>query len=245
MSHYKSVCQFGFVHGQCRCPDPNKEIRRIECPFTQGHSYNKVEEQQLTVNTSGKTLINPKPLVIGLTGFAGSGKDTVGEEFIRRGWKRVSFAAGVYALALAIDPWIEVGPGHYELLSVTVETVGWMGSKWNYPDVRRILQNVGNEAREVIGKTVWVDLAQKQIDQYTSEGYNVVITDVRYPNESEMVRSLDNGFVVKVERPGVGPINGHISDKGLSESQIDAVLNNDGALEDIPRKVDETLREIL
>lgn len=31
MSHYKSVCQFGFVHGQCRCPDPNKTERKIEC----------------------------------------------------------------------------------------------------------------------------------------------------------------------------------------------------------------------
>jgi Deoxynucleotide monophosphate kinase len=243
MIHHKDVCQFGFVHAQCRCPSPEKTVNRIECPFTQGHSYNKVEEQQLIVNTSGKTLINPKPFVIGLTGFAGSGKDTVGKEFIRRGWKRVSFAEPVYALALAIDPAIDVGLGIHERLSEVVDEVGWHEAKWHNPEVRRILQQVGNEARNIIRDDVWVAKAKDQIDQYTSEGYNVVLTDVRYPNEATMIRSLDNGLVVRVDRPGVGPVNSHISDKGLSESQIDAVLNNNGLVEEIPGKVDWVLRE--
>jgi hypothetical protein len=202
-------------------------------------------EQHLTVNYSGKTLINPKPLVIGLTGFAGSGKDTVGKEFIRRDWKRVSFAEPVYALALAIDPVIDVGLGIYERLSEIVEDIGWHDAKWYHPEVRRILQQVGNEGRNIIRDDVWVAKGKDQIDQYTSEGYNVVLTDVRYPNEANMIRSLDNGFVVKVDRTGVGPVNDHISDKGLGPALIDAVLVNDLTIAEIPAKVDKLLREIL
>lgn len=29
--HYKEVCQFGYMHGQCRCPDPQKTIKYVIC----------------------------------------------------------------------------------------------------------------------------------------------------------------------------------------------------------------------
>jgi hypothetical protein len=37
MTHYKEVCEFGYTHGQCRCPDPNKTERRIVCSNPQSH----------------------------------------------------------------------------------------------------------------------------------------------------------------------------------------------------------------
>lgn len=30
--HYQEVCEYGTVHGQCRCPNPTKTIRKIACP---------------------------------------------------------------------------------------------------------------------------------------------------------------------------------------------------------------------
>lgn len=47
MIHYKEVCQFGFVHAQCRCPDPSKEERKIDCPFPQGHAAVKPEKDKI------------------------------------------------------------------------------------------------------------------------------------------------------------------------------------------------------
>lgn len=38
MSHFKEVCPYGYVHSQCRCPDPNKTVRAIDCPNPQRHS---------------------------------------------------------------------------------------------------------------------------------------------------------------------------------------------------------------
>lgn len=37
MTHYKTVCKYGFTHSQCRCRGPH-EIRVIECPASSGHS---------------------------------------------------------------------------------------------------------------------------------------------------------------------------------------------------------------
>lgn len=30
-SHFKEVCEYGHVHAQCRCPDPNKTTRAVVC----------------------------------------------------------------------------------------------------------------------------------------------------------------------------------------------------------------------
>jgi hypothetical protein len=110
--------------------------------------------------------------------------------------------------------------------------------------VRQFLQRLGNDAREIIRDDVWVSIAEKHIKSWIDEGFNVVLTDTRYPNEATMVRSFDNGFVVKVDRPGVGPVNSHVSDKGLSDSLIDATLGNDQTVAEISAKVNELLRNL-
>lgn len=45
-NHFQVVCEYGTVHGQCRCPGPNKATHRIDCdtpekcspPEGDGHS---------------------------------------------------------------------------------------------------------------------------------------------------------------------------------------------------------------
>jgi hypothetical protein len=29
--HYKEVCEYGEVHGQCRCPNEYKTVRMVKC----------------------------------------------------------------------------------------------------------------------------------------------------------------------------------------------------------------------
>jgi hypothetical protein len=233
MSHFIEKCQYDFTHDQCRCPDPNKAVRRVECNNPRHASILAKPNQPIS-----------KPLVIGLTGFAGSGKDTVGADLVRRGWKRVSLAEPLKQLSLAIDPIITKDMDGPVRLADLVNAFGWEHTKWNYPEARQFLQRLGNESRNIIRDDVWVMIAESHIKNWTAGGISVVLTDVRYPNEAEMIRSLPYGFVVKVERPNVGPINDHISDKGLHPSLIDAVLPNDGTLDEIPGKVDDVLNEI-
>lgn len=37
MTHFKMVCQYDKLHGQCRCPSPNKAMRKIECTDPKNH----------------------------------------------------------------------------------------------------------------------------------------------------------------------------------------------------------------
>jgi Domain of unknown function (DUF4406) len=142
----------------------------------------------------------PHRLIVGLTGYAGSGKDTAAEGLVAMGWARVAFA----------DPLKEIA-----------RAVGWDGRK-DDPG-RRLLQVLGVEVRRKVAEDAWVQAAARAID--AGDG-DVVITDVRFANEAAWVRSR-GGIVVRITRPGVGPANQHESELLVDEIVPDAVLVNE------------------
>jgi hypothetical protein len=169
-----------------------------------------------------------KPL-IGLTGYARSGKDEAARALVDRGWRRVAFADAVRECLLAIDPIVETHADVFVRLSSIVATEGWEAAK-AWPEVRGLLQRVGTEAgRLVIDEDVWVSLVYRKIyaAQADAEVIGVVVTDVRFANEARMIRDL-GGEIYRVERPGVGPVNAHASDTAIGQIEVDGVLTNDG-----------------
>jgi dephospho-CoA kinase len=125
--------------------------------------------------------------IIGLTGKMGSGKDTVGALLIERGYKRLAFADALKATAYDI-----------KRLQDVVFDFGWEKAKRANPEVRRTLQALGVAARDNVKRSIWVDAALEVIDD---EDENIVITDVRFPDEAQMVMHL-GGTVYRVVRPG-------------------------------------------
>jgi deoxynucleotide monophosphate kinase-like protein len=177
-------------------------------------------------------------MIIGLTGYAGSGKDTVGLEFQSRAWARVSFAEPLKKLAIKINPVVEWDrDGTFYRLADVVESKGWEYAKFRVYDTRRFLQALGQGAREIFGPRFWVDLAADELQKWTEQAIDVVVTDVRYPNEAETIRSFEDGFIVYVHRPGVLPVNDHPSDRKLPEELIDSYFYNGGTIEEIPDQV--------
>lgn len=173
--------------------------------------------------------------IIGLTGCARSGKDTAAEGLRQVGWVRIGFADAVRQMALAIDPLVTMAGGLR--LRALVDEVGWEEAKQN-PDVRRLLQNIGTEAgREVIGENVWVDIVARKIRAAELSGIpGVVITDCRFPNEIEFIKN-SGGHVVRIVRPGVGPVNGHASETAADGIDADWTLDNDGTPEELQTKL--------
>jgi hypothetical protein len=169
--------------------------------------------------------------VIGLCGYAGAGKDEAAKGLTGNGsgrWTRVSFADPVRESLRALDP--IVGGGNY--LSSEIETWGWNEAK-QCPEVRRLLQRLGTEAgRDIHGWDCWVSIARRKIDA----AGDVVLTDVRFPNEAALVREY-RGKIVRIERPGVGPKNDHSSERLDFESDLRIV--NDGTVEDLHRTIRE------
>lgn len=184
--------------------------------------------------------------LVGLTGYAGVGKDAFAKSLkLRGGFERVGFADAVKEMALVLNPvlWF---PGKswdtQETLSSIVNKYGWEGAK-KAPSVRQYLQVLGTDAvRNIIGNDAWIRAAEAKVIGHLREGRNVVITDVRFPNEAAFVKSY-GGTVVKIMRPNVNAVNDHISDTGIDDLEVDVVLWNTGTLYDLGQLASSFLRE--
>lgn len=166
--------------------------------------------------------------IIGLSGYAGSGKDTAALGLITDGWERRSFADVLRAFCYAQNPLVkradEAFMGGYEYLPLRelVDEAGWERAKVENPEVRELLQRTGTEAgRDVLGANVWVDAVMNNLPDAP-----VVVTDVRFGNEYAAIKAA-GGHVVRIERPGIGPVNAHESDRALDGFQFDRTIRND------------------
>ena len=125
-------------------------------------------------------------MIIGLSGYARSGKDTVAELLgLNYGFKRISFALPMRDALYRLNPIVKGSIVGEELrLAEYVDHFGWEDAK-ALPEVRRLLQVFGTEVgREMFGKTFWIDQAFKRAEEYQ----RVVIADVRFPNEADTVK---------------------------------------------------------
>lgn len=183
-------------------------------------------------------------MIIGLSGYARSGKDTVADILVHdAGFIRVAFADKLREALYALNPLVTHDKGMNKLLFVTdLQTVidehGWDGVKSTPygPEVRRLLQRMGTEAgRNVLGDNIWVDAVINSLDP--NKIY--VATDCRFINEAQAVDQ-----VWRVTRPGVEPANDHISEVGLDTWPFDRIVYNDGSLFDLREKVLESARRL-
>lgn len=173
--------------------------------------------------------------VLGIGGYAQSGKDTLADQLVDLGWTKMAFADLLREALLALNPIVTTRWGSWPLrvpykLSDVVWDLGWDAAKVKYPEVRRLMQHMGTEVgRNMFGSNVWVDSLFRSAQDRGVE--SLVIPDVRFPNEIAKVREL--GVGVWVSRPGVGPINAHVSDNALSSADFSFAVNNNGTLEDL------------
>lgn len=175
-------------------------------------------------------------MLVGLTGYAGSGKDAAAAGLTASGWKRVSFAEPIRQILLVLNPFLPSGL----TLQTVVREQGWDGAKKS-PEVRRLLQVMGTEVgREMIDDDLWTKLAKKSWDNYFKQGHNVVVTDVRFKNEADAIR-FNGGKIIRIHRDGVKPANNHVSDTGVDLLSVDYEIVNNGTVEDLQK----TLKTLL
>lgn len=176
------------------------------------------------------------PPVIGLSGYARSGKDAVAKILVEEhGYVRVSWADKLRAALYALDPLVDFCPEAGELVrySHLIDTIGYEAAKDDPrygPEIRSLLQRLGTEAgRNVLGQNVWVDALVNTMEN----GKRYVIPDTRFPNEALAITERMAGEVWRVNRPGFTPTNSHPSETALDGWQFNVNLNNDGTLDDL------------
>jgi hypothetical protein len=175
-------------------------------------------------------------MIIGLSGYARSGKDEAAKALIEAGFIRLAFADKLREVLYALNPYVvdDTGYEHVNLQTV-IDDYGWDGYKetpWG-SEIRRLIQRLGTEAgRQTLWDSIWVDATMNQI----VPGQNYVITDVRFPNEANAVKQA-GGRVWRIERPGVGPANTHASEVSLDDWDFDIVVANDVTIEEYHNKI--------
>jgi dephospho-CoA kinase len=163
-------------------------------------------------------------MIIGLSGYAQSGKDTVAEYLVNEyGFTRVAFADPIRKMLYAMNPQVD-GTRLVDL----VDEYGWDIAK-KKPEIRELLQSLGFSARQIIDDRVWIAAAFHYMTDKTA---NYVIADVRFINEAHMIHS-EGGKVWRVIRPGIEAVNTHISETELDRFNFDLILNNDGSVEQL------------
>lgn len=140
-------------------------------------------------------------MIIGVIGFIGSGKGTVADILVEKhGFVKLSFADAVKDATAAIFGWQRalLEGDTEESREFREKSDDWWANKFGYQHFspRLALQLMGTEAgRDVFHKDVWVYALERKMEMYQ----NVVIADVRFPNEIEWMRSK-GGFAVRVTR---------------------------------------------
>ena len=105
--------------------------------------------------------------------------------------------------------------------------------------VRELLQKIGTDAlRDNLHQDVWVNALMVDYNPTL----NWVITDTRFPNEAEAIKKA-GGIIIRIERPGVKPVNPHPSETSLENWKFDHVIINDGSLTDLTKKIKKVLKE--
>lgn len=192
--------------------------------------------------------------VIGLHGFAGSGKGEVAKilsEILPGRVKLLGFAdkVKIYAakqlgyrgsdsdLIRFMDEFKERGRVDSFASLNEVKRAMFPTSSMGLTG-REYLQNVGNEAREIFGEGFWVDQVLPY-DIHPKELHGVdwlVIADLRYTNEAYRVQWY-RGEVWNIMRPGI-VAGRHISEFGIPAYLIDKTVYNDGSLADLRKQVE-------
>ena len=141
-------------------------------------------------------------MIIGCCGFQGSGKDTIAD-YLQNiyGFKRESFAGSLKDAISKIFLWDrELLEGRTTESREWRETVDlWWATRLNMPDLtpRLVLQRWGTEvARKAWHDDTWIASLENKLARAQND---IVITDVRFPNEIRAVRDA-GGIVVRVVR---------------------------------------------
>lgn len=202
-----------------------------------------------------------------LVGFAGSGKNTVGEYLVDKyGYVGVSFADALKDSVAAIFCWdrqlLEGNTPESRVWREQVDT--WWAEKLGIPDFtpRWMLRNFGTEImRRHFNTNIWISNVERRILDLGDKP--VVVFDGRFQNEIAMMDRM-GGQSIRVRRgpepewfdlalaansdtflhapecfAALAEMGIHESEFGWIGTPIRHVLDNDGSVEELYRRTDE------
>ena len=169
----------------------------------------------------GLTNKDGKPMLIGLSGKAGVGKDTAGKFLCDR------YRCLHYYFAKPLKEGAKI---MFALTDEQIENKEKVIEPWGMSP-RKLYQRLGTEVGRGIDVNIWVKNAEMFVRQ--NAGFTVVITDVRFSNEAFWIHNR-GGVVINIVRDQADiKESKHSSEGGLKPDDIDLTIYNNGTIEDM------------
>lgn len=207
-------------------------------------------------------------MIVGILGFIGSGKGTVGNILKDHyGFTTVSFASHLKDVVSVLFGWERklLEGDTDESRTFREEPDGFWSDKIGQHFTPRLaLQLMGTEStRNIFHEDFWVHALDNKLIKL--ENKNVVVTDVRFKNEIDWIRNK-NGILIEIRR-GFKPSWYNIAvdanhgtekskkymlkESGVHESEwrwvghrVDFVIENNGSLDELSENLQRTLEII-
>jgi len=205
-------------------------------------------------------------MIIGVCGFIGSGKDTIADYLVNiHEFRRDSFASTLKDAVAAVFGWDRTMlEGRTKEAREWREQVDpWWAKRLDMPALtpRLMLQLWGTEVcRRGFHDDIWIASLENKL---RSSKDNIVISDVRFPNEISaiknaggsvirVVRGLEPNWLITAQSACNGDLNAiekmssefkvHPSEWAWIASNFDKVLSNNSSLENLFNQVEELLK---
>lgn len=165
-------------------------------------------------------------MIISFSGYPGAGKDECCKILaaLETPFKHISFAEPMRRALYNLNP--IVGSEDYLTYQYVIDRHGYDSAKRRYPEIRRLMQKLGTEAgRDIHGPYCWVRIARKEVEKALTEGMSVCVSDTRFPNEFNYLKSVGAKFI-KIVNPESESNHNHASESFYDRFVFDAEIQN-------------------
>lgn len=167
-----------------------------------------------------------KPIFIGLTGYAGTGKDTVRAILEDCGLQGFAFADPIKHMARALLHHSALDTRYMDHRELKEQAIPYLGFSY-----RQIAQTLGTEWGRALAPDIWLRLASARLADFQNAGLRqFVVSDVRFQNEADWVRQ-QGGIIWRIHRNQAPGVRDHVSETELDSIRPDATIHNNASLQ--------------
>jgi hypothetical protein len=181
------------------------------------------------------------PRLIGLVGYAGTGKDTVRQLLeSEHGFVGLAFADPIRQMLRALFSENGIDEKYMDDRAFKEATIEDLLTEQPL-SYRHMAQTLGTEWGRNLSPDFWLQIAGAFIaDQRRRGERRFVVSDVRFVNEAQWIKDA-GGELWHIHRPSASPVRAHASEAEIALIEVDRVVNNSGSIDDLWTRVDDVM----